>query len=149
MVEIARASHFSPCRTRGASLHCASPEQTTGRKARIMSRRRIELPQGALELLVLRTLARRREHGYGVVKAIRERSEDALEIEEGSLYPALHRMERHGWIEAEWGVSDTGRRAKYYSLTKDGRGRLKAARGAWERMTGAIGLVLGGRAAGA
>lgn len=108
---------------------------------------RIELPQGALELLILRTLARQAKHGYAIVKAIRERSDDALQIEEGSLYPALHRMERHGWITAEWGVSDTGRRAKFYALTDDGRKRLAAARKSWTRMTRAIGLVLGGKAA--
>lgn len=114
-----------------------------------MNRKRIDLPQGALELLVLRTLSRRPSHGYGLLGAIRDRSEEALEIEEGSLYPALHRMEKHGWIEAEWGVSDTGRRAKYYSLTADGRARLKAARRSWERMTGAVDLVLRGRSTGA
>jgi len=108
---------------------------------------RIELPQGALELLVLRTLTRQSKHGYAIVKAIRERSADALQVEEGSLYPALHRMERHGWIAAEWGVSDTGRRAKFYALTDDGRKRLTVARDSWTRMTRAIGLVLGGKAA--
>jgi len=108
-----------------------------------VSETRIDLPQGALELLVLRTLARRPAHGYAIVKAIGERSEHALRIEEGSLYPALHRMERHGWIESEWGVSETGRRAKFYSLSDAGRSRLAKARSAWERMTGAIGLVLG------
>lgn len=115
----------------------------------MMNHKRIELPQGALELLVLRTLSRRSQHGYAIVKSIRERSDEALQVEEGSLYPALHRMERHGWIEAEWGVSDTGRRAKFYSLTSDGRSRLRTARKSWDRMTSAIGLVLGGKAAGA
>jgi len=114
-----------------------------------VSKNRIELPQGALELLVLRTLARRTEHGYAIVRLIRERSEEALQIEEGSLYPALHRMERRGWIEAEWGASDTGRRAKFYSLTDDGRAQLKQARRSWDRLTGAMRLVLGGRVAGA
>jgi transcriptional regulator len=112
-----------------------------------MSSARIELPQGALELLVLRTLARQSKHGYAIVKSIRERSEEELQVEEGSLYPALHRMERHGWIAAEWGVSDSGRRAKFYALTDDGRKRLSAARKSWLRMTRAIGLVLGGKAA--
>ena len=108
---------------------------------------RIELPQGALELLILRILARQAKHGYAIVKAIRDRSDDALHVEEGSLYPALHRMERHGWIVAEWGVSDTGRRAKFYALTDDGKQRLTAARKSWTRMTRAIGRVLGGTAA--
>ena len=114
-----------------------------------MKSERIDLPKGALELLILRSLARRTAHGYGLLSSIRERSAAALEVEEGSLYPALHRMEAHGWIEAEWGVSDSGRRAKYYSLTDDGRARLKTARRSWERMTGAMDLVLRGGRAGA
>jgi len=114
-----------------------------------MPRQRIELPAGAVELLVLRSLARRTAHGYGLIQAIRERSGEELELEEGSLYPALHRMERRGWIASEWGVSENGRRAKYYSLTSDGRKRLKSARKSWERMTGAVGQVLGLRGAGA
>jgi len=114
-----------------------------------MTSQRIDLPQGALELLALRTLARKPKHGYAIVKAIRERSDEALAVEEGSLYPALHRMERHGWIASEWGVSDTGRRAKFYSLTDDGRARLRTARRSWNRMTRAVGLVLGHGTAGA
>ena len=108
---------------------------------------RIALPQGALELLVLRTLARGAQHGYAIAQQVRRKSADALEVEEGSLYPALHRMERRGWVESEWGVTDTGRRAKYYVLTPDGRKRLAAERKAWERMTTAVGLVLRGRGA--
>jgi len=108
---------------------------------------RITLPQGALELLVLRTLARGEQHGYAIAQAVKRASREALEIEEGSLYPALHRLERRGWVEAEWGVTDTGRRAKFYALTRDGRKRLEAERKAWERMTSAVGLVLRGRGA--
>ena len=114
-----------------------------------MAKKRIELPAGAVELLLLRTLSRKPDHGYGLMHSIRERSEEALTLEEGSLYPALHRMERHGWIEAEWGQSENGRRAKFYQLTEDGRRHLKGARKSWERMTGAMGLVLGLRPAGA
>lgn len=108
-----------------------------------MPKKKIELPAGAVELLVLRSLSRRPAHGYGLIQSILQRSEESLQVEEGSLYPALHRMERHGWIAAEWGVSENGRRAKYYSLTDDGRKRLKQARRSWEKMTSAVGMVLG------
>ena len=87
---------------------------------------KIDLPAGALELLILTTLTRGAEHGYGLTKAIREASGRALAVEEGSLYPALHRMERHGWIEAEWDRTPSGREAKYYRLTRKGRSELKA-----------------------
>jgi len=108
---------------------------------------RIALPQGALELLVLRTLARGAQHGYAIAQAVKRASREAIELEEGSLYPALHRLERRGWVEAEWGVTDTGRRAKFYALTREGRRRLAVERKAWERMTAAVGLVLRGRGA--
>ena len=98
-------------------------------------------------MLILKALSLGPMHGLGVSRRLEQLTEGVFQVQAGSLFPALHRMERHGWIEAEWGVSDTGRRAKYYSLTEDGRGRLKTARGAWERMTRAIGMVLGGRAA--
>ncbi len=112
-----------------------------------MARSRIDLPAGALELVVLKSLSRRPEHGYGLSKTIRIASEEALSIEEGSLYPALHRMERKGWIGAEWGETTTGREAKFYRLTKDGRAELRARTNRWSRMTEAVGRVLaqGGR----
>jgi PadR family transcriptional regulator, regulatory protein PadR len=114
-----------------------------------MKKKRIELPSGAVELLLLKSLGRKANHGYGLIQSIRERSEEALCLEEGSLYPALHRMERHGWIESEWGQSENGRRAKFYALTDEGRKHLKGATKTWTRMTGAMGLVLGLRPAGA
>lgn len=114
-----------------------------------MPTNRIDLPAGAVELLVLRSLSRRPSHGYGLIQTIRDHSEEALSLEEGSLYPALHRMERHGWITSEWGVSENGRRAKYYSLSQAGKNRLKSARRTWEKMTRAVGLVLGTHGAGA
>ena len=113
-----------------------------------MNSKRIDLPAGAVELLVLRSLARRSSHGYGLIQTIREKSDQALALEEGSLYPALHRMERHGWVCSEWGVSDNGRRAKFYSLTQEGKSRLKTVKRSWEKMTSAVGLVLGLRARG-
>jgi len=110
---------------------------------------RISLPQGALELLILRVLAREASHGYAISREVHRLSEEALGVEEGSLYPALHRMERRGWVSAEWGISGTGRRAKVYRLTDEGTERLKRERRAWERMTGAVGRVLEGRPEGA
>jgi transcriptional regulator len=97
--------------------------------------------------MALRTLSRGALHGYAIAQAVQRHSREALRIEEGSLYPALHRMERRGWIEAEWGHTDSGRRAKFYALTPSGRKRLKSERKAWERMTNAVGLVLRERGA--
>ena len=108
---------------------------------------RIALPQGALELLVLRTLDGGAQHGYAIAQEVQRKSREALAIEEGSLYPALHRMEARGWIEAEWGTTATGRRARFYALTRTGRKRLAEERRAWERMTAAVGLVLRNRPA--
>ena len=107
---------------------------------------RIALPQGALELLVLRTLARGEAHGYAIARAVQRASRDALAVEEGSLYPALHRMERRGWTRSRWGSTETGRRAKFYGLTAAGGKRLERERLAWDRMTRAVGLVLRERA---
>lgn len=100
------------------------------------------LPQGSLDLLVLQALDGGQKHGYQIARHIHLTSEDALRVEEGSLYPALHRMESRGWIEAEWGVSDSNRRAKYYQLTRSGRARLKAEVASWREMVTAIGKVI-------
>lgn len=112
-------------------------------------RRGFELPRGTLELLVLRTLARGAAHGYAIAREIESRSAGALGVEEGSLYPALHRLEHQGALRAEWGTTDSGRGAKFYALTDEGRRRLAAERKAWEQMTSAVGAVLRGRTAGA
>ena len=106
---------------------------------------RIALPQGALELLVLRTLTRGDAHGYAIAQAVQRASREALSLEEGSLYPALHRLERRGWARSKWGVTDTGRRAKFYGLTAAGKKRLEREQRSWERMTRAVGLVLRAR----
>lgn len=103
---------------------------------------RIELLQGTLDLLVLRVLNAGSMHGFGIAQKIHLLSADALRIEEGSLYPALYRMERKGWIEAEWGVSENNRRAKFYALTKLGRKQLAAEQATWERLSQAVGQVL-------
>jgi|SRR6187401_283062 PadR family transcriptional regulator PadR len=99
--------------------------------------------QGSLDLLVLKILSRRRRlHGYAIMTAISEISEDVLRVEEGSLYPALHRMEEAGWIKAEWIVKDTGRRARIYDLTAEGKKRLAAEESRWQAVTGAVDRVL-------
>jgi transcriptional regulator len=101
-----------------------------------------DLLQGTLDLLILKTLAHGPMHGWGVAQRIQQVSRDALQIGQGSLYPALHRLEYRGWIQAEWGASENNRRAKFYSLTSAGRKQLKTELGDWERLTAAIALVL-------
>jgi PadR family transcriptional regulator PadR len=98
--------------------------------------------QGTLALLVLKTLARGAMHGYGITLHIQRVSSDVLRIEEGSLYPALHRMEQEGWISAEWGVSENNRRARYYRLTANGRKQLAEEEKNWSRLTQAVANVL-------
>lgn len=99
--------------------------------------------QGALDLLVLKVLSRRpRLHGYALMSAIHEMTRDILRVEEGSLYPALHRMEEAGWVHAEWITKDTGRRARVYGLTAAGRKRLAAQEARWQEVTSAVNRVL-------
>ena len=102
-----------------------------------------EILQGTLDMLILRTLILGPAHGHTIAQAIEWTSENALEIEQGSLYPALHRLEDRGWVSSEWGVSANNRRAKFYRLTTKGRKELNDATGRWRRMTRAIGLILG------
>lgn len=101
-----------------------------------------ELLQGTLDLLILKTLAAGPLHGYSIAQRIQQRSDDVLVVEEGSLYPALYRMEEKGWIRAEWGKSENNRRAKYYELTRAGRRQLEEETELWERVHRAITLVL-------
>jgi PadR family transcriptional regulator len=101
-----------------------------------------DLLQGTLALLVLKTLARGPLHGYGITLHIQMVSKDFLRVEEGSLYPALHRMEQDGWVSAEWGFSDNNRRARYYQLTAKGRKQLAEEEKNWERLTQAVAHVL-------
>ncbi|HEY6848159.1 MAG TPA: PadR family transcriptional regulator [Terracidiphilus sp.] len=101
-----------------------------------------EILQGTLDMLILRTLVMGPAHGHTIAQAIERTSENALEVEQGSLYPALHRLEDRAWLSSEWGVSDNNRRAKFYQLTPKGRKELNAATGRWRRMTRAIGLIL-------
>jgi|TARA_B100002003_G_scaffold248080_1_gene281056 transcriptional regulator len=103
---------------------------------------RIDLPQGTLDLLILRTLALEPQHGWAISERIRQVSTDVVQVPQGSLYPALYRLERRGWIRARWGTSDNNRRAKYYSLTRTGRRQLHAAVDSWRTLAAAVGQVL-------
>jgi PadR family transcriptional regulator PadR len=103
---------------------------------------RIDLPQGTLDLLILKTVALEPQHGWAISERIQQVSSDALRVQQGSLYPALHRLERRGWIRATWGTSENNRRAKYYELTKSGRRQLEAEESAWRKLTVAVGQVL-------
>jgi transcriptional regulator len=103
---------------------------------------RLELLQGTLDLLILRTLRFGPAHGHAIARHIQRTSEEVLQVETGSLYPALHRLEAQGWIDAEWRHSDKGKRARYYRLTRDGRKQLSAEQSRWEQLSAAIGRVL-------
>ena len=104
---------------------------------------RIDLPQGTLDLLILRTISLEAQHGWGISERVQQMSSEVLRIQQGSLYPALHRLERRGWIKARWGVSENNRRARYYELTKTGRRQLEAETDLWNRLTAAVNQVLG------
>jgi len=101
-----------------------------------------ELLQGTLDMLVLKALNRGASHGYDIARWIQQTSEDALQVEEGSLYPALYRMERRGWIRSRWGVSANNRRARYYELTEAGRKQLTAESANWDRLSNAIQKIM-------
>jgi transcriptional regulator len=107
-----------------------------------MGNKRIDLPQGTLDLLILKTLALEPQHGWAVSERIQQISSDMLHIQQGSLYPALHRLERRGWIKAKWGASENNRRAKYYELSRSGRRQLEVEESAWRKLTAAVGQVL-------
>jgi transcriptional regulator len=102
----------------------------------------MDLPQGTLDLLILKTLALEPLHGWAISERIQQISKDALQVQQGSLYPALHRCERKGWIKPKWGVSDNNRRAKYYELTRAGEKQLQADEAAWRQLAVAVGLLL-------
>ena len=104
--------------------------------------RRLDLLQGTLDLLILRTLRNGPQHGWDIAERIEQISEQVLTVNQGSLYPALHRLEHQGWIRAEWGVSELGRRARFYHVTAAGRRQLEAQSEDWERLSVAIGRIL-------
>jgi PadR family transcriptional regulator PadR len=107
-----------------------------------MSDAKADLLRGTLDLLILKALTFQPQHGYGIARWLEESSDDRLRIEEGSLYPALYRMEKRGWIRSEWGFSESNRKARYYRLTARGREELEAQADGWDRLVEAISLVL-------
>jgi PadR family transcriptional regulator, regulatory protein PadR len=107
-----------------------------------MSGSQPDLPQGTLDLLILRTLSLGQQHGWAISERVQQVSAEMLRIQQGSLYPALHRLERRGWVTAKWGVSDNNRKAKYYDLTRSGRKQLEAETESWRKLTSAVALVL-------
>jgi len=107
-----------------------------------MAKERSDLLQGTLDMLILKALQLEPMHGFGISIRIRQISDEVLQVEQGSLYPALYRLEEQGWIKAEWGVSDNNRKARFYSLTATGRKQLASETANWERLAGAINLIL-------
>jgi PadR family transcriptional regulator, regulatory protein PadR len=101
-----------------------------------------DLVQGTLDILILRIVALEPKHGWAIAKRIQQVSREVLQVQQGSLYPALHRLEQSGWIKASWGETEGGRKAKFYSLTRAGRAHLERERAQWERLSSAINLVL-------
>jgi len=108
-----------------------------------MSNQGVDLPQGTLDLLILRTLGLGAMHGWAISERIHQVSNEVLQVQQGSLYPALHRLERRGWIKARWGASDNNRRAKYYELTRSGHKQLETEESEWKKMTAAVAQILG------
>ena len=102
----------------------------------------IELPQGTLDLLILRTLAVEPQHGWAISERVQQVSSDVLRIQQGSLYPALHRLARRGWVKARWGTSDNNRRARYYELTRAGKKQLEVEEESWRKLAAAVAQVL-------
>ena len=106
-----------------------------------MTREKADLLQGTLDMLILKALSLGALHGYGIIQRIRQMSEEMLDVEQGSLYPALYRIEQKGWVSSEWEVNETGRRAKFYKLTRAGRRQLEAEEASWDRLVLAIAKV--------
>lgn len=107
-----------------------------------MAQQRIDLPQGTLDLLILRSLSLGARHGWAIAERIQQVSEEVLQVQQGSLYPALHRLERRGWVKAHWGASENNRRAKFYELTRSGKKQLRAETESWQALIVAVGHVL-------
>jgi PadR family transcriptional regulator, regulatory protein PadR len=106
-----------------------------------MSTARFPIPQGTLDMLILQILSLEPGHGYGIAQRLQQVSRDAVQVNQGSLYPALHRLEQRGWLSAEWRPSETGREAKFYALTKAGRKQLAVERATWNRLADAVQLI--------
>ena len=110
-----------------------------------MASARFPIPQGTLDMLILRILSLEPAHGYAVARRLQQISQHTLQVNQGSLYPALHRLEQNGWLKAEWRQSDTGREAKVYSLTRAGRKQLEVEKTSWDRLTATVRLVFNER----
>jgi PadR family transcriptional regulator PadR len=106
-----------------------------------MSTSRFPIPQGTLDMLILQILSLDAAHGYGIAQRLQQISREAVQVNQGSLYPALHRLEQKGWLTSEWRQSETGREAKFYALTKAGRKQLAVEKASWDRLTGAVQLI--------
>jgi transcriptional regulator len=132
-----RRGAFTPCTSTG---ECARLSCRSGKGEGLGDH--IELPQGTLELLILKTLALEPRHGWAISERLHQISSATLQVRQGSIYPALHRLERRGWIKAEWGASTNNRRAKYYALTKRGRAQLNADIASWRKLAAAIAQVI-------
>ena len=107
-----------------------------------MTETRLELPQGTLDLLILKVVALEAMHGWAISERLQQVSRDSIQVQQGSLYPALHRLERKGWLKAKWAISENNRRAKYYELTSGGRKQLAAETIEWRKLTDAVDLIL-------
>ncbi len=107
-----------------------------------MSTQKSDLLQGTLDMLILKIVALQPIHGYGVAQRIRQISKEVLQVQQGSLYPALHRLEKRGWLQAEWGEAETGREAKFYKLTRAGRKELENERANWGRLSTAVSMIM-------
>ena len=106
-----------------------------------MSSSRFPIPQGTLDMLILQILSVEDQHGYGIAQRLDQISKSVVQVNQGSLYPALHRLEQEGWLKAEWKQSETGREAKFYSLTRSGQKQLRVEKDSWARLTGAVQLI--------
>jgi len=107
-----------------------------------MSSSRFPIPQGTLDMLILQILSLEPAHGYGIAQRLEQISKSVVQVNQGSLYPALHRLEQKGWLKSDWKQSETGREAKFYSLTRSGQLQLRAEKDSWARLTGAVQLIL-------
>ena len=109
-----------------------------------MSSSRFPIPQGTLDMLILQILSLEPAHGYGIAQRLEQISKSVVQVNQGSLYPALHRLEQRGWLKADWKESETGREAKFYSLTRSGQKQLRVEKDSWARLTGAVQLIFDG-----
>ena len=108
-----------------------------------MSSLRFPIPQGTLDMMILQILSLEPAHGYGIAQRLEQISKSVVQVNQGSLYPALHRLEQKGWLKADWKQSETGREAKFYSLTRSGQKQLRVEKESWARLTGAVQLIFG------